>query len=120
VRVAQVFRGGCPQLRERASEAQHMRELLSLALLSPHLVVAVLGPASAVDAGGLDVAKRVGRDPDVLPGWRDAQRTDALESRVVRDRRARGIAVVKAFGSPFADDAGSVRVATCEARNGGG
>src|ERR1700691_5080178 len=75
LRMAQVLRGGCPQLRQRASKAQHMRELLSLTLLTPHLVVAVLGPASAVDAGGLDVAKGVGRDPDVLPCRRDAERT---------------------------------------------
>src|SRR5580704_11549625 len=78
VRMAQVLHSGCPQLRQRASEAHHVRELLHLTLLPPHLVVAVLGPASAVNAGGLDVAKGVGRDPDVLPGWRDTEGTDPL------------------------------------------
>ena len=58
--AAQIPHGGRPQRGQRAGEAEHVRELLGVALLAPHLVIPVLGPAAAVDAGGLDVTERVG------------------------------------------------------------
>jgi hypothetical protein len=67
-----------PQRGQRIGEPEHVRELLLLALLTPHAVVAVLGPAPAVDACGLDVAQRIRRDPDVCPGRRDAKGSDAV------------------------------------------
>ena len=94
-----------------------MRELLNLTLLPPHLVVAVLGPAPAVDASGLDVAKGVRRDPDVVPGRRDTEGTDALQRCDVCDQSAGGIAIAKPFCARFARDPGGVRVTACEAPN---
>src|ERR1700722_7454815 len=119
MRTAQVLRGGRPQVRQRACEPEHMRELLSLPLLPPHRVVAILGPAPAVDARGLDVTKGIGRGPDVLPGWRDTERSNALQRCDVRDPRTGGIPVVNALGTLFANDPRGVRVTARQAWNGG-
>ena len=56
----QVLQRGRPQRRERAGEPQHVGKLLRVSLLSPELVVAVLGPATAVHAGGLDMSSGSG------------------------------------------------------------
>jgi len=40
-------------------EPQHVGGLLGISLLSLQLLVAALGPAPAVHAGGLDVSQRV-------------------------------------------------------------
>src|ERR1700730_8425939 len=84
----QVVYGGRPQRGQRAGEPQHVSELLGVALLSPQPVVQVLGPAPAIHAGRLDVAERVRRDPDVLPGGRDPQRADAVQGQALPDLRA--------------------------------
>ena len=84
----QVLHSGRPQRRQNAGEPQHVKELLGVALFAPLLVVAVLGPAPAVHAGGLDVPQRVRRDPDVRPGRWDRQRADALQRLPLRDLRA--------------------------------
>jgi hypothetical protein len=44
----QVAQGRSPQLRQRLGEAQHVVELLRVALLAPLLVVEVLRPTPAV------------------------------------------------------------------------
>ena len=54
--AAEIGHYGRPQPGQRAGEPQHVPELLGVALLAPHLVIAVLGPAPAVDARSLDVA----------------------------------------------------------------
>ena len=100
----QVRHGGRPQRGQNAGEPQHVKEFLSVALFAPLLVVAVLGPAPAVHAGGLDVPQRVRRDPDVLPGRWDRQRTDALQYLPLRDLCARRVAVPETFAAPFAGD----------------
>ena len=61
------------QRRQRAGEARHVVELLGVAPGAPGLVVEVLLAAGGVDARRLQVAARVGADPDVLPGGRDAR-----------------------------------------------
>ena len=110
VAAAEVGHRGGPQRGQRAGEPQHVRELLGVALLTPHLVVAVLGPAPAVDARGLDVAQRVGRDPDVLPGRRDAEGTDACSVSAARDLRAGGIAIAEPAADPVSGNPRPVRV----------
>ena len=106
----QVLQGGRPQRRERAGEPQHVSKLLGVSLLSPQLVVAVLGPASAVHAGGLDVSQRVRRDPDVRPGGRDRQRADAPQRLGVRDIRARRVAVPETFPGLEPGDARTAQI----------
>src|SRR5580700_2701725 len=113
----QVRHGGRPQRRQNAGEPQHVKELLSVALFAPLLVVAVLDPAPAVHAGGLDVAQRVRRDPDVRPGRRDHQRADALQRLPLRDLRARRVAVPETFPTPLAGDPRATRIAACQAWN---
>ena len=119
MRTTQVPRGGRPQIRQRTCEPEHVCELLNLPLLPPHGVVAILGPPSAVDTRGLYVTQGVRRDPDVLPGRWDTERSNALERCDVRDRCAGGISVMNALGASFANDPGGVRVAAREARDGG-
>src|SRR5438067_10245096 len=74
------------QARQPVRELLHRLELLAVAALSPEVVIAVLLASGRVHAGGLDVTKRVGADPDVLPGRRDAQLANALEHAGLRDR----------------------------------
>jgi hypothetical protein len=58
--LAQVGHGGLAELRQGQGEPEHVVELLLVPVLTPPVVVAVLGAAPGVDAGGLDVAQRVG------------------------------------------------------------
>ena len=55
----QVMAGSDAKSGQRASEPQHVLELLRVALFPPPPVVAVLGASPAVHARGLDVAKRI-------------------------------------------------------------
>jgi hypothetical protein len=57
--------------RQGGTEPPDPVMLVLIALLSPQIVVPVLAAARRVDAGGLDVALRIGTDPHVLPGRRD-------------------------------------------------
>ena len=84
-------------------------ELLGIALLPPHLVISVLGPAPAVDARGLDVAERIGRDPDVVPGLRDAERGNAFHRFGIADLGARVIAIAETSARPLAVNPRTVR-----------
>lgn len=115
--AAQVPHGGRPQRGQRVGEPEHVREFLGIALLAPHLVISVLGPAPAVDARGLDVAERIGRDPDVVPGRRDAERGDTLHRLGIADLGARGIAIAETSAPPLAVDPRTVRVTADQPRN---
>ena len=119
VTALQVLKRGRPQRRERAGEPQHVGKLLGVSLLSPEVVVAVLGPAAAVYAGGLDVSKRVRRDPDARPGGRDGKRADALQGLGVRDIPARRIAVPEAFPGLEPGDARTARITAHQPLNRG-
>ncbi len=119
VAALQVLQGGRPQRGERAGEPQHVGELLGVSLLSPELVVAVLGPAPAVHAGGLDVSQRVRRDPDVRPGGRDGQRADARQRLGVRNIRARRIAVPETLSGLDPRDARTSQITAHQPRNRG-
>ena len=103
------------QPRQGAREPQHVLELLLVALLPPELVIAVLGPAATVDAGGLDVAERVGRDPHPAPGRRNHQRADPAECRRIGNRVTRRIPVDPAVTGPRTGDPGRARIAARQA-----
>jgi hypothetical protein len=120
VAAPQVGRGGRAQAGQGAGEAQHVRELLRVALLAPQLVVAVLGAAAAVHAGGLDVPERVRRDPDAGPGGRDGQRPDPQQRGRLGDRRPGRVEVGRPAGAPLPGDARAARVAADQALDGGG
>ena len=100
----QVRHGSRPQRWQNAGEPQHVNELLGVALFAPLLVVAVLGPAPTVHAGGLDMPQRVRRDPDVRPGRWDRQRADAPHRLPLRDLCPRRVAVPETFPAPFTGD----------------
>src|SRR5690606_31614383 len=72
-RTAEVAAHRVAQRWQRAAELRQPVELLRAALLGPGGVVAVLLAATRVAAGGLQVAARVGADPDLGPGRRDRQ-----------------------------------------------
>jgi hypothetical protein len=91
--------------RERCGELLHLPELLPIAVLAPRLVVQVLLAAGVVIAGCLDVATRVGADPDVCPGRRDRQRADPISHIGVLDRIVVLIEVREPPAAPDASDA---------------
>jgi hypothetical protein len=115
--AAEISQRRRPQRGQRVGEPEHVRELLLVALLAPHLVVAVLRPAPAVDARGLDVAQRVGRDPDVCPGRRDAKSTDAVQRLRTGDFRSGGIPIPEPAADPLSGDPRTVRVAAGQPRD---
>src|SRR3954447_2154095 len=88
------------QAGERASEAQHLVELLLVATLAPLGVVEVLLAPPLVDAGGLDVAAWVWADPHVLPRGRDDQLVDAREDLGLAQPLAVGVEVDEAPARP--------------------
>jgi hypothetical protein len=118
--ATEIRHRGRAQRGQRVGEPEHVRELLDVTLLTPYLVVPVLGPAPAVDAGGLNVAQRIGRDPDVLPGWRDAKSAEAAKCLGTRDLQAGGIVIPEVAGDPLPGDPRTVRVAADQPRDRGG
>ena len=76
--AAQGGRHAPARARQRLGERERARELAAVAARAPLRVVQVLAPTGLVDADGLDVAVRLDRDPDVLPGGRDDEVVDAL------------------------------------------
>jgi hypothetical protein len=61
--------------------------------------------AAGVDPGRLDVAERVGADPDLLPGPRDPQAPHPLQRLLVLDPHLAGVEVGKAAAPPLPLDA---------------
>ena len=119
VAAAEISHGGRPQRGQRGGELEHVRELLGVALLTPQLVVEVLGPSPAVYARGLDMTERVWRDPNVLPGRRNGERTDPPQCLGVRDILTQGIAVPKAFSGRLTADPRTARFAAGKPGNRG-
>src|SRR4029079_19622315 len=83
-------------------------------------VVAVDLAALRVAAGRLEVAERVGADPDVLPGRRNRERPDPLQRLAAGDPPSVGVDVGEAPAGAAAIDAGLRigRVAETSARLG--
>ena len=82
---ADVAADGAPQARQPAGELAHRLVLARRPALLPAVVVAVLLAPGFVEPGGLDVADRIGADPDLLPGGRDRQLADPLQRLLVVD-----------------------------------
>ena len=82
---------GTPQLRQHGGELTHRGILAIGPPLVPPVVVAVLLAARFVVSGRLDVAVRVGADPDFLPGGRDGQVAYPPERLLVGDRGSLGV-----------------------------
>src|ERR1700691_4322043 len=59
--------------RQHGAELPNPVMLGLVPLLTPQIVVQVLAAPGRIGAHGLDVASRIGADPDVLPGRRDHQ-----------------------------------------------
>jgi hypothetical protein len=96
-----------------------MLELGAIPLLAPMRMVAILLAALRVAPGRLDVAARIGADPDVRPRGRDRQRADAVERRVLPDRLSVGVSVGEAGAGPASPDARRVVGYINEPRLGG-
>src|SRR5918996_1170232 len=107
------------QAGQLPGEAGHRLELLPVAPLAPEVVVAVLLAAGGVGPGGLDVAERVGADPDVLPGGRDGELTDAVDHGGFGDAVALLVEELEALASPPAPDAGAGAVDASQPCHGG-
>ncbi len=85
----------------------------------PGGVVDVLLAPALVAAGGLDMAARVGADPDVGPGRRDHQLGDAVLGGCVVDRLPIGVEIGEALADLAAVDPGVGVVHIDEAGCGG-
>src|ERR1700733_7173161 len=81
------------QPRQGAAEGAQTLILALVADGAPIGGVAVLLAPALVAAGRLDVAARIGADPDVRPGRRDDQPGDAIEGLGVAHRLAGRVAV---------------------------
>ena len=92
--------------RQRLSERQHVLVLVLVAHRPPAGVVAILFPAARVAAGGLDVAVRIGADPDILVGRRDRQLADARDRGGIADRAAACIDEAEPGARPASRDPG--------------
>jgi hypothetical protein len=101
---AQVAPDAPAHLRQRAREDDHRVELLLVAARAPERVVEVLLTPGGVDAGGLDVAERIGADPDVLPRRRDRELADPLQHARLGDPAPVLLAVLEAAPAATADD----------------
>src|SRR5690349_10596085 len=102
--------------RQHGSEVPDPIVLSLIPLLTPQVVVPVLAASGRVGADGLDVAQRVGADPDVLPGRRDHQRPDAGQRLRVLDHRRIGPQVAEAPAAAPAPDPLGRRVAAHDLR----
>src|SRR6185436_17645299 len=94
-------------------------ELRIVTSTAPLRVVAVLLATPGVPAGRLDVAVRVGADPDVGPGGRDGERLDPLDGRRVPDGLAVPVAVRESAPRTPASDPRPVVAGIAQARAAG-
>jgi hypothetical protein len=102
--AVEILRRTVAQARKGAGEVDHLVELLAIAALAPAVVVAVLLAPRCVGAGGLDMAHRIGADPDVLPRGRDGEGADAVEDLGVGELAAVLVEVLEAATPSAADD----------------
>jgi hypothetical protein len=74
------------ELRQLLGEAEHVVELLAVALFAPLRVVEVLLASRGVDPGRLEVPSGIGADPHVLPRGRDHELLQPQDLVWVADR----------------------------------
>ena len=90
--------------RERPCEREHLVELFLVSPLTPLVVVAVLPPAGDIRADRLNVAVRVGADPDVRPRGGNHELADPAEHLGVLDALACLFEVFEAAAASAARD----------------
>src|SRR5947209_19820586 len=78
----------------------------AVANFAPPGVIAVLFSAFGVAAGGLDVAKFAGADPNIGPGGRNNQGARTIQIIFIADRLALGIDINKSAALLLAVGAG--------------
>src|SRR5216684_1822598 len=93
----QVPVGSLPNLGQRFGEREHAIVFDGIADLPPPRVIAILLPPARVSTGRLQVATRVGADPNVGPGGRDGQALDPPKGLWVTD----GVAVAARVAEPL-------------------
>jgi hypothetical protein len=98
------------------SERQHMMILRAVANFPEARVIAVLLAPLRITARGLKVAKRVGTNPDVGPGWRHCESPDPLKSRLVGDLLSFGVLIAEALARALAPDAWALIAHICKPR----
>ncbi len=118
--MSQVPQGSRTQRGQRACEPEHVVELLDVTLLSPQLVVSILGPSAAVHAERLDVAERIRGYPHAVPGWRNRKHPDPGQRIQVGDLSTRRLHIPDCAPNPDSPDAWQTRVTAMKTRNGGG
>ncbi len=106
---AQVAADAGADARQGLAKSDQAREFALVACFAPAGMIAILLAAAIVAPGGLQMAARVGADPDVGPGGWNHQRADALERR--------GIADLFAVGARGSESPCPCEFAECRARN---
>jgi hypothetical protein len=53
----------------------------------------------------LQMSNRVGTNPDLLPRWRNGQRTDSLQHFLILHHLANGVTITEVFAGNLAMDA---------------
>ena len=91
-------------LRQGRSKGQHPVVLDGIANLAPARVISVLLAPPGVAPGRLQMAARVGADPDVRPGRRDGQALDPPDRVRVTDAAALAVAVREALPGALPTD----------------
>jgi len=94
--------------RQRMGEVEDVLVFRGVADLEEIRMVAVLLAALRITARGLDVAVRVGADPDIGPGRRHGQPSDSCLRLPIADRATVRIAIGEALAARDAADAGFV------------
>ncbi len=109
IRIGEIMAHTAAQFRQGMAEGDEIIELGRIARRRPGRVVAVLKAARLVASGGLDVATRIGADPDVLPGGRQNERAAPLGPLALQGL-ALAILVGEAWAAPPPRPAGLRRV----------
>src|SRR5437763_8832119 len=99
-----MLRGRATNAGKRLGKVDHLFVFRFIAGLPPAVVVAVLLSSAVVASDGLDVATRIGADPDSLPSRRNDEVADAHQRFEVVDRIALGVVVDELFASFDAAD----------------
>src|SRR5205823_649950 len=100
----QIAVGVLADLWQGGGEGQHPVVLDRVADLAPARVIAILLAAPSITPGRLEMAARVGADPDVGPRRRDGQAFDSPDRLRVTDRASVARAVGEALSGPLATE----------------
>ncbi len=95
-----VFRHRLAKCGQRVGETHELVELRLFLGGAVILVVEVLAATGGIDACGLELRGRPGRDPDLFPGGRNRELVDPLELRRVGDSLAAPIEIAEMTPRP--------------------